>query len=587
MSKKRQATNELHPENWDREDDPEPCGTFRMAPEDELKGRVIKRARRKLDPVEKYDDTGILAGKKPTLNAENNGSEVTSTGSSTLNSKSLFGNFQGFTKTNSTGTSSLSTPGAASPFKFLSSLAAKSANSEGGSLASTPTTPATTTPSLGFKFTPDTSSSRSFFSTSKNESDNEKLSSGKSIMPKMMSLADGINSTSSSSPITSLALMSKTVTFSMTTNAPTSTSINKDSDKYMKLNHSTSTSATATFSTTTSPSYYSKLKSLNQSVSDWIKQHVDKNPLCILTPIFNDYEKYLKEIEKEKEEDSQKTINETKPSATTSLSQTKTPSGDCLFKVPLNTNNSSATNNQNTPSKSNVDIKTNGFSFGLKKSDNVSTTSGDTSPTSLSSPQSSSIAITSQPSTGFTFGIKPATANTSGGFSFLSNFAQSPGSDESKKTLNPTGFRFGNVAPSTSNTNNDVVVIDDDDNEDQPPKAEFKQVVEEDAVFSNKCKVFVKKEDNFVDKGVGTLYLKPVEDSGKTQLLVRADTNLGNILLNFILNDGIPTKRTGKNNVMMVCVPTPDVQKATAVLLRVKTSEEADELLKVIDEHKK
>lgn len=43
--------------------------------------------------------------------------------------------------------------------------------------------------------------------------------------------------------------------------------------------------------------YYAKLKGLNQSVAQWIKTHVDANPVCILTPIFRDYEKYLKEIE--------------------------------------------------------------------------------------------------------------------------------------------------------------------------------------------------------------------------------------------------------------------------------------------------
>lgn len=45
-----------------------------------------------------------------------------------------------------------------------------------------------------------------------------------------------------------------------------------------------------------SPEYYSKLTGLNQGVSRWIKSHVDSNPLCILTPIFQDYERYLDEI---------------------------------------------------------------------------------------------------------------------------------------------------------------------------------------------------------------------------------------------------------------------------------------------------
>ena len=70
----------------------------------------------------------------------------------------------------------------------------------------------------------------------------------------------------------------------------------------------------------------------------------------------------------------------------------------------------------------------------------------------------------------------------------------------------------------------------------------FLQVVEDDALYSKRCKLFYKKDDKFVDKGLGMLYLKKT-DSGRTQLLVRADTNLGNILLNIILNKDIPTSR--------------------------------------------
>jgi nuclear pore complex protein Nup50 len=43
------------------------------------------------------------------------------------------------------------------------------------------------------------------------------------------------------------------------------------------------------------------LKNLNESVLAWIKSHVDKNPFCILTPVFKDYEKHLSEIMKSKE----------------------------------------------------------------------------------------------------------------------------------------------------------------------------------------------------------------------------------------------------------------------------------------------
>lgn len=41
-----------------------------------------------------------------------------------------------------------------------------------------------------------------------------------------------------------------------------------------------------------------------------------------------------------------------------------------------------------------------------------------------------------------------------------------------------------------------------------------------------RCKLFYKKENEFKEKGVGTLHLKLVSE-GRLQLLVRADTNLG------------------------------------------------------------
>ena len=47
--------------------------------------------------------------------------------------------------------------------------------------------------------------------------------------------------------------------------------------------------------------FVQNLRELNESVLSWIKQHVEKNPYCILTPIFSDYEKHLKELEKDRD----------------------------------------------------------------------------------------------------------------------------------------------------------------------------------------------------------------------------------------------------------------------------------------------
>jgi len=60
---------------------------------------------------------------------------------------------------------------------------------------------------------------------------------------------------------------------------------------------------------------------------------------------------------------------------------------------------------------------------------------------------------------------------------------------------------------------------------------------------------------------------------------------LGNILLNIVLNKSIPVSRQGTNNVSLICVPNPPIEKTkddkapVCLLIRVKTSETADELL--------
>lgn len=65
-----------------------------------------------------------------------------------------------------------------------------------------------------------------------------------------------------------------------------------------------------------SSDYHTRLKGLNESVAQWIKSHVDSNPFCILTPIFKDYERYLKEIvSKEGSTKTQTTSHTTEPTS--------------------------------------------------------------------------------------------------------------------------------------------------------------------------------------------------------------------------------------------------------------------------------
>ena len=67
----------------------------------------------------------------------------------------------------------------------------------------------------------------------------------------------------------------------------------------------------------------------------------------------------------------------------------------------------------------------------------------------------------------------------------------------------------------------------------------------------------------------------------------------GNILLNIMIPSTLPVSRSGKNNVMTMCIPNPPLKdknveegSPVSMLIRVKTGEEADELLEKLKEAK-
>lgn len=116
----------------------------------------------------------------------------------------------------------------------------------------------------------------------------------------------------------------------------------------------------------------------------------------------------------------------------------------------------------------------------------------------------------------------------------------------------------------------------------------MEKVIESDHIFTVRCKVFVKKDDKFNVLGVGNLYIKSIAKSEKVQVIVRADNNLGNLLCNFVLSESIPIKRSGSKDVLLVCLPTPDVEPPPVpLIIRVKNSEEADKLSAVLEKHRK
>ncbi|XP_037297392.1 LOW QUALITY PROTEIN: nuclear pore complex protein Nup50-like [Manduca sexta] len=615
MSVKRQATTELNHENWDQEDPEEQdeVGTFKTASKEALEKRVIRTAKRRTQASGDETKKGVFSGfggfnkTQPSsfdflanlTNGNKNANNDKTTKSDTPVSSNLFSSKPGIFGTTS------------SPVKSLSG----SSNTQ-------------TTGNL-FSTSPITSSS--VFTAIK--ADSTVKDSPFKIQPATKVAATspvtsnifGISSTSGTMTIPGKSLFASTNNTLFKTQ-PTSSAAVLNTNSATNINNAEKKSDDK--SNEKKITYYTKLKGLNESVLDWIKKHVEETPLCILTPIFKDYEKYLKEMQdeyegKDKEESSEVSVkNEKSQSVAPTLQNNKLPqssnnisSGMLASKTDSPTAKPSIFGNQNNTST--FAEKPSGFSFGINSSSSVTSTtsagftfgsSSAAKPITTASAgftfgnkisnvstgtagytlgNNSSTSVTTTASTGFTFGI---TSTSSATTTTASPFSLSP-----SKTINTNGtasFQFGTGKPFSFSSNitqkaeNTKSNDDAQEEEDTPPKVEFTPIAEENSVFDKRCKIFVKKDANFVDKGVGTLYLK-IDNTDKHQLLVRANTTLGNVLLNLRLSSAIPTQRMGKNNVMLVCIPTPEAKPPpTPVLVRVKTSEEADELLETINKYK-
>uniref|UniRef100_A0A1B6FFS8 RanBD1 domain-containing protein n=1 Tax=Cuerna arida TaxID=1464854 RepID=A0A1B6FFS8_9HEMI len=327
--------------------------------------------------------------------------------------------------------------------------------------------------------------------------------------------------------------------------------------------------------------YLSDLKELNQSVVAWIKKHVESDSHCILSPVFEDYNKHLNKIraDRDAEEKASSVVSSAPASSLSSFNFVSSSTSDNKFtiNIPTTSVDSDETKFVLNSKMSSSDSKTSPSIFGLK---------GESGKSPLL--QGAETGTSKTPSI---FSSFKDSSTTGSGSSLLTK------PDPAALMVNPftstltKPFSFSNGSTPTSSSNNQQQEKEQEKEEeveesDEPPKVVFTPVQEEGSVFSTRCKVFVKKDNNYKDRGVGTLFIKKVGEE-KYQLLVRAETVLGNVLVNVLLTNSIPTQRMGKNNVMLVCLPTPqDLPPPTTVLLRVKTDVEADDLLATIEQYK-
>lgn len=112
---------------------------------------------------------------------------------------------------------------------------------------------------------------------------------------------------------------------------------------------------------------------------------------------------------------------------------------------------------------------------------------------------------------------------------------------------------------------------------------------DDDSLLTVRAKLFYKKGSEFTDLGVGNLKVQS-SSKGAVQLLMRNDTSLGTILLNVKVTGDIPVSCSSKS-VLIVCPaanPSLSVGEGPVTyLLRVKTAELAEQLLKAIQDNTK
>ncbi|MEJ1271410.1 nuclear pore complex protein Nup50 isoform X1 [Cricetulus griseus] len=361
---------------------------------------------------------------------------------------------------------------------------------------------------------------------------------------------------------TKLTAVEPKATFgSFAVNGPTTLVDKKISSPKCNSSNQLSSSGPVSSTVCSGSAYHKQLAGLNCSVRDWIVKHVNTNPLCDLTPIFKDYERYLATIEKQLE------------NGGSSSSESQTDRASIGMQPPSLF--SSTKLQQESP-----------FSFHGNKAE-------DTSEKEFTAEKKSD---TTQGATSASFNFgKKIESSVLGSLSSgsLTGFSFSPGNSslfgKDAAQSKAASSLFSAKAPESQAGGSSSECRgggDEEEENDEPPKVVVTEVKEEDAFYSKKCKLFYKKDNEFKEKGVGTLHLKPTANQ-KTQLLVRADTNLGNILLNVLIPPNMPCTRTGKNNVLIVCVPNPPLDEKqptvpATMLIRVKTGEDADELHKIL-----
>lgn len=316
--------------------------------------------------------------------------------------------------------------------------------------------------------------------------------------------------------------------------------------------------------------FLKKLKKLNESVLKFAQDHVSKNPLVILTSVFDDYTRHLTRIQSEKvvtqEASSTKDEDVEKPTSTEETKETspepkaaspgfKFEAKEAAKEAPVFGGFGSSTTSEKPT-----------FSFGTaaaKPAFSFAPADSSTKPSFSFKPAESS--TDAKPA----FSFKPAAEASSALPSF--SFAAKPF----------TGFGTLGGAPSVP------APAAKEEEEEAPPVVEKTEHIEKDGLYHVKCKLFLKSGDGWNEKGVGIANLKECGD--KVQLLIRNDTTMGTVVLNTLLHDKVPITHMGKNSLMIVVATAGEGDKAASTdtyLIRVKNKDVADTLYAELEKYK-
>ncbi|KAA3670350.1 nuclear pore complex protein Nup50 [Paragonimus westermani] len=195
--------------------------------------------------------------------------------------------------------------------------------------------------------------------------------------------------------------------------------------------------------------YLKHLQTLNQNLLEWIEKHIKTDPLCILSPIFQDYEKHLKLLQEKYAQDGLPSTVAINTATTTKIDKLPTD-------LPV------------TSAHTSVTAQTSCIPVAAASQSCVFTT--PIQPLSLPNAIPSGDSAGSSAAKPFSFSLPPITSSGS----------------------LPPLFKFGTSLPSTSPFASSVGTIsgnaapenDDDAEEYQPPKPLVKEIHEEGSVFS-------------------------------------------------------------------------------------------------------